>query len=130
MSEPTKKQCTSCCLIKHESDFSVRETRILKNGESSIHLHGKCKQCRADTERQAKRRKSAKGELNARRVVTRYGASAHSAKLTEHDITLIRELKRSLTPAVIAEKFEVHPNTIRNILNGDPGIRGSWSHVA
>ncbi len=63
-----------------------------------------------------------------------HGVDHWNAKLTEDDVRLIRALveeramhlaeARKLTDAAIAEKFEVHPNTIWKV------YRTSWTHVA
>jgi hypothetical protein len=62
------------------------------------------------------------------------GTDRWNAKLSEDDVRLIRDLVaerealraevRKLTDAKIAEKFEVHPNTVRKLCQG-----GSWIHV-
>lgn len=62
------------------------------------------------------------------------GADRWNAKLTEDDVRLIRALvderamhlaeARKLTDAVIAEKFEIHPNTVRKIIDG-----AAWGHL-
>ena len=42
---------------------------------------------------------------------------AHNIKLTQDDVRLIRELRREgLHYAVIAEKFEVGPTTVRDVV--------------
>lgn len=56
---------------------------------------------------------------------TRRGERHPKARLTEHDVRLIRELHaQGLSHRVLARKFEVGKNAVENVL-----ARRTWRHV-
>ena len=59
-----------------------------------------------------------------RLMKTMFGEKTPGAKLTNHDVRLIRGLFDWLSDGVIAEKFEVHKSTIQRIRSGR-----NWSRV-
>jgi hypothetical protein len=59
-----------------------------------------------------------------RMTKTMFGERVPGAKLTNHDVQLIRGLFQWLPDSKIAEKFEVHKSTIQRIRTGR-----NWSRV-
>ena len=56
---------------------------------------------------------------------TRRGERHPKARLTEHDVRLIRELSaQGLSQRVLARKFEVGKNAVESVLTGK-----TWRHV-
>lgn len=114
----TEKACVTCGTAKPLADYHKEACR--PDGHTT-----QCKPCR-----NAARRVVGDKYLGARK-----GEQHTSAKLTADDVRLIQALAnereellaqaRRITNAALAEKFEVHRNTINKIIGGR-----AWRHIA
>lgn len=109
------KTCTKCNEVKPETSF-------FKDSNKKSGLQSHCKSCARERHRLYLWRK--KHDPDSIRTQETSSPNRHMAKLEPSDIILIRGLFDFLTIKSIAEKFEVHKETIRNIKN-----RKSWSWV-
>ena len=103
------KQCTKCRTVKPVTDFYTQ-----KQGR---YLQSWCKQCKLIQVRQIKAQRQLPFEREQRLMPT-YGETHHHAKLTAHDVDLIRGLlDDGISCADVGRKFEVSRTTISAIKN-------------
>jgi hypothetical protein len=115
------KRCPKC-----KSEKPLSEFRMVRNHQGKWVHHSWCSPCKNAAWRESQKASKAEDGRKIRRP-GRVGAASHTAKLTDDDVLLVRQLepRRYLEAArEVAEKFEVSQSTILKIWRGE-----TWTHV-
>ena len=116
------KTCSKC-----RTEKPIDEFRLVLNKQGAMVHHSWCNACKnADVRARYWRNRPEKDQRQIRRIMP-IGEQAHTAKLSDDDVRLIRQLeppKYREVAADVAEKFEVSMSTVLQIWKG-----ATWTHV-